>query len=305
MDRRLRCFYIPKKKGSRKIITYSRYGQELKEYHKKVNAVLYKRLLPSKFAKAYIKGRSIISNAKAHMYNNEFLFYDIKDFFPSISHNLLVDKLYYEVNLNRKKIIPKTECLDLVKSCSVSNKGLAQGLVLSPVLSNVYLKDFDNILYGKMKKTGLKRVIYTRYADDLIISAKSMSEEQIQEISKIIKETLSRFHLKLNHQKTRHINIKKEKRVKITGINVVLKKNNYRSLTVGRRKIRDLYIEAISISQNKKGEEYNIAKNRLKGMMAFIISIEGHDFERCLSRGMIEYIRSLGSKSLYDFILKL
>lgn len=46
------------------------------------------------FAKAYIEHSSIVKNAKAHMYNDIFLFFDVKDFFPSINHNYLKFKDY-------------------------------------------------------------------------------------------------------------------------------------------------------------------------------------------------------------------
>jgi len=44
------------------------------------------------------------------------------------------------------------------------------GFITSPILSNIYMKEFDNIFYGRLKELGQSNIIYTRYADDMIIS---------------------------------------------------------------------------------------------------------------------------------------
>lgn len=80
---------------------------------------------------------------------------DIKDFFPSINHNYLAECLYHEINKNTS--ISRRECYDIVKKCSVGKKGLPLGFVTSPALANLYLKEFDGLLYGKLKKMDIKR----------------------------------------------------------------------------------------------------------------------------------------------------
>ena len=163
--------YIKTKKKYRKIVTYVDGENLLREKHERIVSLLKQECSDSIFAKAYIEHSSIVKNAKAHMYNDIFLFFDVKDFFPSISHNYLIQRLYKE--LNNKGNAGINSCSKLVELCSVNDKGLPLGLVTSPILSNIYMKEFDNIIYGKLKKMGLDNIIYTRYADDIVISFKA------------------------------------------------------------------------------------------------------------------------------------
>ncbi|MBV4420330.1 hypothetical protein KM800_13545 [Clostridium tyrobutyricum] len=301
-----KIFFIPKKHGYRKIITYNQSDSdiELRKFHVKIASLLYKRVLPSKFAKAYIKNRSIIKNAKTHMYNDIFIMFDIKDFFQSINHNRLIKKLYYEINLNNRKKLSMVSCSDIIKSCSISNRGLAVGLIPSPFLANIYLKDFDNILYGNLKKLNLKNIMYTRYADDLTISYKSDTPLKIEKIEKIVCENLKKFGLKLNCRKTRSINLNKSNHVKVTGINIIKMFDNYRQLSVGRKRKDDLYNLAIKISKKnfKEHKENEINKIKVKGLQSFILSVEGEKYEQCYSENMMSVIHDLGYKSLKQLI---
>lgn len=301
-ENRFKVFYIPKKSGYRKIITYKVTDIKLRSYHQKINSLLYRRVLPSKFAKAFIKNRSIIKNAKSHMYNDIFITFDIKDFFPNINHNWLIEKLYYEINLNHKRVVSKSDCTRIVDSCSVSKKGLAVGLIPSPFLANIYLKDFDNILYGNLRKLDLKNVIYTRYADDLTISYKANEPILTGEIESIVCGILSKFGLQLNKKKTRIIDINRSNHVKITGLNIYKMENDYRKLSVGRKRKDDLYRLATTLAEKDASKRQSYEINRIKGLQSFILSIEGNSYEQCYSPKMISVVNTLGFKSLKDLI---
>lgn len=79
-------------------------------------------------------------------------------------------------------------------------KGLAQGSVISPILANVYLDDFDEIVAA----SGLKLV---RYADDFIVMAKK--ERRILKAKQEIAELLSGIGLQLHPDKTQITNFDK------------------------------------------------------------------------------------------------
>ncbi|NFD75842.1 hypothetical protein FC826_03005 [Clostridium botulinum] len=298
----LKEFYIPKKNGYRKIVTYKDGDNKRREFHQRVARLLYKRILPSKFAKAYIKKRSIIINAKCHMYNDIFLTFDVKDFFQSINHNWMIEKLFYEINLNHKKKVNKVICSQIVKSCSVSRKGLAIGLIPSPVLANIYLKNFDNILYGNLRAMGMNHVIYTRYADDLVISYRGTDIKNIDKIKKIVCENLKKFGLKINDNKCRVIDLNKSNHVKITGINITKEIDNNRKLSVGRKRKDDLYRLAIELAQKSPEErsEYEIGK--IRGLQSFVLSVEGKEYEKCYSKNMMTIVNKLGYSTLKDLI---
>lgn len=156
MKEQLVVKYIKTKNKVRKIVTYTENG-ELRRYHEEVVKYLEKYTTNSIFAKAYVPRSSIYKNAKAHMYNDIFVKMDIKNFFPNINHKYLAECLFFELNKNTQ--ISRKECYDIVRKCSVGEKGLPLGLVSSPALANLYMKEFDGLLYGKLKKMELNNPI--------------------------------------------------------------------------------------------------------------------------------------------------
>lgn len=294
--------HIKTKNKTRKITTYRSEDCDLKIKHKKINSFIKERFIPSIFSYGYVKGRSIFDNAIAHMYNDYFIMLDIKDFFPHICHKQLSDKLYYEINLIKENQISKKECNDIVESCSISSRGLPLGFITSPILSNVYLKEFDCIFYGKLKRMDLSNVIYTRYADDIIVSFKSdVSDKLLQtenDVVTIVKTLLSRYGLQINSKKTRSFNLNVSNHVRITGINITKAADGYRHLTVGRSLKNKLFWDAIECFETQSLEE----SQTIKGLQSFILSIEKEGYETCYSDGMLKKVHDLGFENLKSLI---
>lgn len=121
---------------------------------------------------------------------------DIKNYFDSVDHNILIDKV--------KKIIGDEDSLSLMlkwlnavciinKKKHTVKKGLLQGSVISPMLANLYLDKFDE----KVKEHNYKIL---RYADDFIILTKEKSEAE--NALKLTGELLKELNLELNYEKT-------------------------------------------------------------------------------------------------------
>ncbi|WP_069998229.1 reverse transcriptase family protein [Cellulosilyticum sp. I15G10I2] len=295
--------YIPKKKGYRKIVSYNVANQKLRQEHKHINKFICDETIPSKFAKAYIKNRSIILNAKMHMYNDIFIYMDIKKFFASINHTMMVNLLFKEINKRKPKIIiTKDTCYKIVKSCAISSKGLAEGVIPSPTLSNIYLKEFDNILYGYLNKMHLENIRYTRYADDMIISFKDTENYNVVDIVNAVTTLLKRYKLELNKEKTKIISLNRSNHVRLTGIIISKDSDNNRSLTVGRKRKNELYNKAISLAKKNKDIRLQGEINKVKGMQSFILSVEGIKYEEIYSDKMISIVRELGYEKLKQLI---
>lgn len=294
--------YIKTKSKTRKIVSYRSDDCELRIYHQKIASFINDNFTNSLFAKAYIKNRSIFDNAKAHLYNDVFVMMDVKDFFNSINHNTLVERLFSELNKVQDDIITKQECRRIVNDCSVGKRGIPLGLITSPVLSNIYLKEFDGVLYGKLKQMQLPNVIYTRYADDLCVSFKHCADAEniCESIIMLTNQILKRYYLRLNQKKTRTYNLLTSNHVKITGINITRNENDYRRLSVGRKLKNDLFWDAIKCFNDSTKNVQEV--ERLKGMQAFILSVEKNGYESCYSGKMLKIVNQCGYGSLSQLI---
>lgn len=298
--------YIKKKNKYRKLVSYRSNDCDLRKKHTMINNFLNAHFIPSKFAKGYVKKRSIYHNALTHMYNDYFIMLDIKDFFSHICHKQLVNKLYYELNSMKKNQINMKECNDIIESCSVSSRGLPLGFITSPVLSNIYMKEFDCVFYGNLKKLNIDKVLYTRYVDDMVISFKYPLKGKNLEIESVIIELasslLKKYGLQINKKKTRSYNLNTSNHVRITGINIIKSDSNYRYLSVGRTEKNKLFWDSIKCFKTPENRrEFNIIEH-IKGMQSFILSIEKEDYEDCFSDSMHQYIHSLGFKTLKELI---
>lgn len=306
--------------GSKKRILYTYLSDKdpLKLKHEAYISFLDENFIPSTFSHAYTKKRSIYTNAKIHLYNDVFIKIDVKDFFPSLNHRYLQDQMYYELNRRSENVISEIECKTIIQNCSINRKGLPLGLLTSPQLSNIYMKKFDGLLYGRLNKLGLSSLKYTRYADDIFISYKSTMDAsendngQISRIMAICKQELNRCHLRINDQKTKYINLYKSNHVKIAGINIVKSNSNYRRLTVSRDTVKKLFFRVMHIKEMLRGgsitmsnDELNEEIRSIKGMHSFMVSIHKTGYSNILSNNMKKSIGRLGYLSLEEMISKM
>lgn len=300
MNDQLIVKYIRTKGKIRKIITYKE-NSDLRKYHELVVDYLKKNTINSIFAKAYVPKSSIYKNAEAHLYNDIFLKLDIKNFFPNINHRYLAERLFFEINKTTQ--ISKKECYDIVRKCSIGNKGLPLGLVTSPALANIYMKEFDGILYGKIKALGLINPIYTRYADDMVISFKFKPhyEECVKEIHEEVSFLLKKVHLSLNEKKTSLVNLEQSNHVRITGISITRDSNNYRHISVGRKLKNNIFWKAINLYDNEYNREITEVEH-LKGIFSFVLSIEKCGVDNCYSERMKELLHKRGFQNVKELV---
>ncbi len=122
---------------------------------------------------------------------------DIAQFFDNINHAILLQKV--------RKLIENPGILCLIKawiSMGISTnsgvlpteKGIPQGAVISPLLANLYLNEFDH--YFDQIDT-LKLI---RYADDFVILART--EGEIAQAYSIVEQRLQSIALELHPRKT-------------------------------------------------------------------------------------------------------
>jgi RNA-directed DNA polymerase len=133
---------------------------------------------------------------------------DLKSYFDNIRHDVLLSKVAKRVSdpdvLRVLKLILK----------ATGKRGIAQGDVIAPLLSNVYLTEVDKMLerakavtrYGKYTY-----VEYARFADDVVIlvNAHPQHDWLMGAVERRLREELARLHVVLNETKSRVVDLAK------------------------------------------------------------------------------------------------
>lgn len=221
-------FDIPKKTGDMRHIVAP--NSELKAVQSCINVLLQALYEPHECATGFICGRGVKSNAERHLGNNCMLNIDLKDFFPSVTKDMVRRALKNELS----EQIPSAEVRNMICSlCTIPTPDgaevLPQGAPTSPVLSNIVLKRLDRRLAAFV---GAHDYIYTRYADDITFSHNRAGRRFSQFFMDKTREIIEGCGLQINDSKTR-ISTTGE-RMEVTGLTVGDKVN------VSRRYVKQL-----------------------------------------------------------------
>ncbi len=97
---------------------------------------------------------------------------DLRAYFDNVQHSLLLEKV--------AKRVRDDQVMRLLKMIlkATGKKGVPQGGVISPVLSNLYLNEVDRMLERAIAATRFRQytaIQYARFADDLVILVDSHS----------------------------------------------------------------------------------------------------------------------------------
>lgn len=157
-----RQFSLPKRRGG--IRTISTPHPSLKAAQDWTLDQILSSIPVHERAFGFVKGRSVVDNAKAHLGSETVLRIDLLDFFGSIKFDKVISffsKLGYPPNVS----------YNLARICTFDGK-LPQGGSTSPALSNIVCREIDAQISEYASKEGL---IYTRYADDITLSGKKVN----------------------------------------------------------------------------------------------------------------------------------
>ena len=133
---------------------------------------------------------------------------DLQAYFDNVRHHVLLSKV--------AKRVSDPEVLRVLKLIlkATGKRGIAQGDVLAPLLSNVYLSEVDRMLERAKAATRYGQytyVEYARFADDIVILVDAYRQHDwlIGALVKRLREELARLHVVLNESKSRVVDLAK------------------------------------------------------------------------------------------------
>jgi RNA-directed DNA polymerase len=131
---------------------------------------------------------------------------DLAAYFDSVRHDLLLAKVARRVQ--------DPEILHLLKLMlkASGKRGVPQGGVISPLLSNIYLTEVDAMLERAKAVTANGRhtyVEYARYADDLVILVNNDRRQDwlMEAVNQRLREELAKLDVQLNEEKSRIVDL--------------------------------------------------------------------------------------------------
>ena len=275
-------FHIPKSSGGVRRIDAP--SQELMNALRELKTLFETHMfaLYHTSAFAYIRGRSTIDALKRHQQNESkwFLKFDFADFFGSTTPTFVLNMLSQLFPFS--EIVKNTDGREsLAKALNLCflHGGLPQGTPISPFLTNVMMIAIDHKISNTLRNFNNHRFVYTRYADDLLISCKIDFDKDI--VQRFIVDTLASFNAPFT------INLSKTRYGSSAGRNwnlgLMLNKEN--QITIGHKRKKEF-----------KAMLDNYMRNRKDGN-----SWEYHDIQVLL--GLISYYRMV-EKDYIDYLLK-
>lgn len=216
-----------------------------------------------------------------HLINTANLYYcvdiDIKGFFDNVNHSKLMKQIY-SIGIKDKKVL---SIISKMLKAPIyykgkyikSTKGVPQGGILSPLLSNIVLNELDHWVESNwvkiptkfkyknngdkacaLKGTNLKEMYIVRYADDFKIFCRTYGDAQKTYIA--IKNWLKdRLKLEINESKSTITNLKHNS-TKFLGFEIKAIKN--------KKATRIPYVAHSSIENNRKHQILKELKKEYK-----------------------------------------
>ncbi|MDN2699152.1 reverse transcriptase family protein [Janthinobacterium sp. SUN073] len=206
---------------------------------------------------AYRKKANALQHASCHLGEDELLTVDLKDFFSSISRQMVFQSL-------EKCGVEADVCQAISLLCCVDGI-LPQGACTSPVISNIVFHKIDSRLQSLAKMLNLT---YSRYADDLAFSGKRIPRS----LPRLIDNILKSRSFRLNADKTK-LKILGAKKI-ITGVSISsgvakVPKTYKRKL---RAEIHELEMNVDNLAAMKKVDP--LIYEKLLGKINYLLQIE-------------------------------
>jgi len=141
-------------------------------------------------------------------YKTRVIDVDLHAYFDNVRHDLLLQKV--------AKRVCDDDVMHLLRMIlkASGKKGVPQGGVISPLLSNLYLDEVDRMLERAKETTRRGRytyVEYVRFADDIVILVDAYRKHDwlLRAVDQRLREELAKLHVEINEDKSRLVDLAK------------------------------------------------------------------------------------------------
>lgn len=155
-----RLVSIPKRRGGFRTVSIP--NDRLKFIQRRINELLVIIYKPRKSVHGFVLGKSAFTNAQVHLGRPHLVKVDFKDYFGQITSARVQGML-------RSLGIP-LDVSEIITSLVTLFGILPQGAPTSPIIANMVTFRFDNWMLEYARSN---RLLYTRYADDIVLSSYS------------------------------------------------------------------------------------------------------------------------------------
>jgi RNA-directed DNA polymerase len=215
---------------------------------------------------------------------------DLKDFFGSVRHHILLTKIAERINDN--------EVMRLIKLIlkSVARTGIAQGSPLSPLLSNIYLNDIDKMLEKAKRYTYQKdrffHLEYARFADDLValVDGHPAWTKLPAQVMTRLRQEFERLEVEMNREKTKVVCLRNGETFKFLGFQFYRKRTR-----------QGKYAPHFSPAAKSRDKLMNTLSQEFKHMKSWPVRIVIETINPIV-RGWVNYFRIGHSSSSFSFV---
>ena len=277
-----RTFHIPKKSGGLRKIDAPE--PELMDALRRLKTIFEEdfKALYHTSAFAYVKHRSTVDAVKRHQANESKWFgkYDLSNFFGSTTIDFAITMLGMVFPFSEviKSTVGERELRKAIELAFLDG-GLPQGTPISPLITNIMMIPVDYKLANGFRDFNHQRFVYTRYADDFLVSSKYTFS--FREVEKFIVDTLKSFGapFTIKSEKTRYGSSAGSN----WNLGVMLNKDN--EITVGHKKKRQFQAMLASYIMDKKnGKDWDKSDvQTMEGYRNYYRMIEGDTIDKMVA----------------------
>lgn len=277
-----RTFHIPKKSGGLRKIDAPE--PELMDALRRLKTIFEEdfKALYHTSAFAYVKHRSTVDAVKRHQANESKWFgkYDLSNFFGSTTIDFAIKMLGMVFPFSEviKSTVGERELRKAIELAFLDG-GLPQGTPISPLITNIMMIPVDYKLANGFRDFNHQRFVYTRYADDFLVSSKYTFS--FREVEKFIVDTLKSFGapFTIKSEKTRYGSSAGSN----WNLGVMLNKDN--EITVGYKKKRQFQAMLASYIMDKKnGKDWDKSDvQTMEGYRNYYRMIEGDTIDKMVA----------------------